>query len=73
MSGFEFQGFLWRVYQEVNTGRLVLKIKDGERIKIGEICLQCKIDGARIKICIDADRSLPIVRESAKVKEPKKR
>ena len=57
----------------MNTGRLVLKIKDGERIQIGEICLQCKIDGARIKICIEADRSLPIVRESAKVKEPKKR
>ena len=71
--GFMFCCLSWRLNQEVNTGRLVLKIKDGERIQIGEICLQCKIDGARIKICIEADRSLPIVRESAKVKEPKKR
>jgi len=57
----------------VNKGRLVLKIKDGERVQIGDVILQCKIDGSRIKIWIEADRNISIVRESAKVKEAKKR
>lgn len=57
----------------MNKGRLVLKIKDGERVQIGDVILQCKIDGSRIKIWIEADRNISIVRESAKVKEAKKR
>ena len=57
----------------MNKGRLALKIKDGERIFIGEVAVQCKIDGARIRVYIEADKSIPVVRESAKIKEAKKR
>lgn len=57
----------------MNKGRLALKIKDGERILIGEVSVQCKIDGARIKVFIEADKSIPVVRETAKIKEVKKR
>lgn len=57
----------------MNKGRLALKIKDGERIFIGEVAVQCKIDGTRIKVFIEADKSIPVVRETAKIKEAKKR
>lgn len=57
----------------MNKGRLALKIKDGERIFIGDVAVQCKIDGARIRVYIEADKSIPVVRETAKIKEAKKR
>jgi len=50
---------------------LVISLKVNEWVHIGDDIKVCNNTDVPIKLAIDAPRKIPIVRESAKLKEPK--
>jgi len=55
-----------------NDGLLVIKLDEQQWVKIGDVYVQLiEVRGNAVRICIQADKSVAIVREDAKIKEPR--
>jgi sRNA-binding carbon storage regulator CsrA len=51
---------------------LVMLIKDGEWVQIGEAVVRIERRGTeRLRLAVDAPRHIPVVRESARVQHPR--
>lgn len=59
--------------ESVVKGKLTLKLSEGERVTIGDIVVWVSTKKNGINLTILCDKSVPIVRDSAKDKRPRPR
>lgn len=57
----------------MGKGKLTLKLSEGERVAIGDIVVWVSTKKKGISMTILCDKSVPIVRDSAKDKRPRPR
>ena len=60
--------------ESVNKGTLALHVSSGERVTIGDVTVWVSLSKKnRITLIVQADKSIPIIRETAKDKDPRPR
>jgi sRNA-binding carbon storage regulator CsrA len=50
---------------------LVLNIKGGEAVQIGEATVRVNRKDGKLRLAVDAPRHVPVVRESARLQQPR--
>jgi len=59
--------------ESVEKGTLALHVSSGERVTIGDVTVWVSLKKNRITLTVQADKSIPIIRETAKDKDPRQR